>query len=291
MTDPAAARSFLVSEIKALETFGFVAVLPGGNSAHVVEVTLQESGGLQVCVPGRLPTFPELPVEVRSALKDRGFTSEDPANPMKPWVCDVGDTEAAVDLLLKLLVEVFGEKPDAALDVGHGSHRAEHEARLKLEVARTRIATVVTDVLGHEPERDHDGDFVLPIHDVHVTIAARAAPDGQIIVRVFTITNVGVPVTPEIGLFLSRLNFGLMFGRFALDAEHNSVWFDETLLGEQFREEELKFAIRVVSETSDHWDDRIKQMFGGATYQEVLAEQGNQQTPRAKPGEGVGLYL
>jgi len=122
-------------------------------------------------------------------------------------------------------------------------------------------------------------------------VAPRSAPNGQIVVRVFAITNVAVNINPELGLFLTRLNFGLMFGRFALDADHRSIWFDESLLGEQFREEELRFAIQVVASTADEWDDRMKQMFGGATYQEVLSGRANGGPPPTKPGEGAGGYL
>jgi len=127
---------------------------------------------------------------------------------------------------------------------------------------------------------------VLPIRDVHVVVAPRVAPGGPVIVRVFAITNVGVAVTPDLGLFLARLNFGLMFGRFALDAEHHSIWFDETLLGDQFSDEELRFTIQVVASTADHWDDRLKQMFGGVTYQEVLAGRASHVAPPVKPGQG-----
>jgi hypothetical protein len=291
MTDPVMARSFLLGEVGALEPYGFVAVVPGGRRLNVIEVTRSREGGLEVRVPGRPQDVPELSVEVRGALEEREFATVDAADSTKPWRRDVADGEAAVDLLQELLVEVFGEKPDAAIDVTHGSHKVEHEAQQKLAVARTRIETIVTDVLGHAPEQDSDRDYVLPIDDVHIMVAPRATPDGQIIVRIFAITNVGVAVTPDLGLFLARLNFGLMFGRFALDVEHSSIWFDETLLGEHFREEELRFAIRVVSSTADSWDDRIKQMFGGTTHQEALAGHAREANPQAKPGEGVGVYL
>jgi len=46
-----------------------------------------------------------------------------------------------------------------------------------------------------------------------------------------------------------------------------------------------------VASTADQWDDRLKQMFGGATYQEVLTQRVNGETPPVKPGEGPGLYL
>jgi hypothetical protein len=291
MTDPNAARLFLLGEVEALEPFEFVSVVPSGRRLHVVEVTRQEAGGLEVRVPGRPKSVPELTSEVRSALAERGFAAEDPADPAKPWMRDAEDGKAAVGLMQQLLIEVFGEKPDVALDIGHGSHKAEHEARQKLALARRRIESVVTDLLGRSPEQDKDGDYVFPIDEVHVMIAPRAAADGQIVVRVFVITNVGVSVTPELGLLLARLNFGQIFGRFALDTEHSSIWFDETLLGEQFREEELRFAIRMVASTADEWDDRFKQIFGGNTYQEVLAGHTGKSAPTTKPGEGVGMYL
>lgn len=291
MTDPAVAHAFLLSEVEALEPFAFVAVAPTGRPLHTLEVTRREDAGLEVRLPGRPPMVPELPVEVRSALRERGFASEDPADRTKPWSRDAADGESAVKLLQELLVEVLGEKPDVTLDVGHGSHKTEHEARKKLALARARIEAIVTDLLGRRPEQDSDGDYVLPVENVHVIVAPRAGMDGQIVVRVFVITNVGVNVTPELGLFLARLNFGLMFGRFALDAEHRSIWFDETLLGAEFREEELRFAVRIVASTAGDWNDRLKQMFGGATHEEVLAGRTAEAPPPTKPGQGMVQYL
>jgi hypothetical protein len=271
VTHPDTARSFLQGEIEALGPFDFVAAGPAGNPLHVVEVTRLEQGGLEVRVPGRPRIVPELPESVRSALRDRGFASTDPADPTRPWSCSAED---------------FDEKPDLALDVVHGSHRAEHEAQQKIAAARARVEKVTTAMAGHPPEQDADGDYVLPVGDVHVVVAPRVVPGGPVVVRVFAITNVGVTVAAELGLFLARLNFGLMFGRFALDAEHRSIWFDETLLGDQFSDEELRFAIQVVASTADEWDDRLKQMFGGATYQEVLTRGESHEPPPVKPGHG-----
>jgi hypothetical protein len=289
MTDPAAARSFLLGEVAALEPLEFVAVSSAAAPLELVELTRREDNGLEVRVPGRPPPVPELPIAVRSALRDRGFRNEDPADPRLAWVREVSDAAAAVELAQLLLSEVFGGKPDLRLDVSHGSHKAEHEARQKLAAARGRIENVLKSVSARRVEQDRDGDYVLPIRDVHVVVAPRIAPGGPVIVRVFAITNVGVAVTPELGLLLARLNFGLMFGRFALDAEHQSIWFDETLLGDQFTEEELRFTIDVVASTADQWDDRLKQMFGGVTHQEALAQRSDRPEALAKPGQG--LYL
>lgn len=286
MTDPEAARSFLRSEVEHLETFDFVAVGPANDALHAVEVTRNEAGGLEVRVPGRPRFLPELEVAVRSKLRERGFASEDPADRGKPWVRPVDDAASAVEIAQRLITEVYGEKTDAPLDVAHGSHRAEYEVRKKLAQVRERLAEALSRIAEHPAQQDADGDFVLPVGNVQVGVAPRAAPNGPVVVRIFAVTNTNVNVTPELGIFLARLNFGLMFGRFALDTENRSIWFDETLLGDQFREEELRFTIHVVATTADQWDDRLKQMFGGETWQEVQRRLPSQDAPRAKPGEG-----
>jgi hypothetical protein len=286
MTDPAAVRAFLVAEAEALEPFAFVAMGPPGMPLHFVEVTRSEDGRLEVRVPGRPPGLPQLPLPARSALHERGFASEEPSDQTRPWTRSVADAAAAVELVRSVLVDVFHEKPDVALDLVHGSHKLEHEARLRLEKTREGVEKMLTAILGRRPEQDEDGDYVIPMGDVRVVVGPRVAPAGPCVVRVFTITNVGVNVTPELGLLLARLNFGLMFGRFALDAEHQAIWFDETLLGEGFGEEELRFTIRAVATTADQWDDRLKQMFGGVTYQEVLTGRTEHRAPPTKPGSG-----
>lgn len=287
MSDPATARAFLQGEVEALEPLAFVLASPAGNPLHAVEVVrLADGGGLEVRVPGRPRIVPELPVAVRSALRDRGFSSEKPADPTVPWVHAAASVEAAVELAQRLLVEVFDEKPDTPIDVAHGSHRAEHEALQKLATVRENLERVLTEMTKGKPAQDEDGDYLLPIGDVRVTVAPRVAPGGPVIVRVFAITNVGVTVAPELGLFLARLNFRLMFGRFALDAEHAAIWFDETLLGDQLSDQALRFTVGIVASTADEWDDRLQQMFGGATYQQVLEGDAKETTPPTKPGSG-----
>jgi hypothetical protein len=285
MTDPRAVSGYLEAEVDALAPFDFIALGPAGKPLHFVELSRREDARLEVRVPGRPPGVPQLALPVRSALHERGFASQNPADPLQPWAHEVAGAAAGVELALRLLREVFEEKPDVALDVLHGSHRPEHEARRRLAEARAHIERVLGET-GKRPEQDEDGDYMLAVGDVRVFVAPRVAPAGPLVVRVFAITNVAVSVTPELGLFLARLNFGLMFGRFALDAEHQSIWFDETLLGDQFRDEELRFTIQVVADTADHWDDRLKQMFGGATYQEVLSGRAGHATPPTKPGQG-----
>jgi hypothetical protein len=296
MRNPAGTRSFLEGEVAALEAFDYLTLEPSGNPLHRIEVGLAESGSLEVRVPGRVPVLPPLGDAERKALSEHGFTSVDADDRTQPWIHPVGDAGAAVALCEKVLQEIFDEKPDVALDIAHGSHRAAHEALKRLAAVRERVERVITEVIGEKPTEDEDEDFVLPIGDVQVTVAPRVLTGGPAIVRVFAVTNVGVAVVPELGLFLNRLNFGLMFGRFALDAEHRSIWFDETLLADQLNEEALKFAIQVVASTADEWDDRLKSMFGGLKFRETMNDEEEAEIPRVKPGEGPpaehhGQYL
>jgi hypothetical protein len=295
MRDLAGTRSFLEGEVAALEAFDFVTVEPSGQPLHRVEIGRTESQGLEVRVPGRVPVLPPLADEEQSALAGQGFVNDEASDRMQPWVLGVQDAASAVSTAEHILHEVFNEKPGIALDIQHGSHRAVHEAQLKLASVRERVERVITEAMGAKPEKDEDGDFILPIGDVQVMVAPRVMPGGPAIVRVFAITNVGIAVVPELGIFLARLNFGLMFGRFALDAENKSIWFDETLLGDQLNEEALKFAIQVVSSTADEWDDRLKQMFGGLKFREAKGAEAADGASRVKPGEargdGRGLYL
>ncbi len=286
MADVAAARAFLHAEIEALEPHDFVVTGPAGRPLQIVEVTRREDHRLEVRIPGRPPIVPELPIAVRSALRERGFASEAPADPTRPWVTEVGDADAAVDLVLRVLTEVFEAKRDSPLDVAHGSHRAEVEARRKLAALRQRVEKLLGEMIGDTPQKDPDGDYLLSVEDVHVFVSPHAVPGGEVVVRVFAVTNVGVTVSPDLGLFLARLNFGLVFGRFALDAEHHAIWVDETLLGEHFSDDEFRFTVRAVASIADDWDDRLKQMFGGATYQDVLTKRTNHVAPPTKPGHG-----
>ncbi|HVH17868.1 MAG TPA: YbjN domain-containing protein [Myxococcota bacterium] len=286
MADSTTTRAFLLAEIEALEPFGFVLLGAAGNPLHVIEVTRREDGKLEVHVPGRPHVLPPLELTERSALHERGFASADAEDLTRPWTHEVADPAAAVELALRVLTEVFAEKPDVKLDIGHGSHRLEHEARKRLSEVRALVEKMLTQITGRAPDKDQDNDYLIPIGDVRVVVAPRIAPGGPPVVRVFAITNVGMQVTPDLGLMLARLNFGLMFGRFALDAEHQAIWFDETLLGDHIHEAELQFIIQAVATTADQWDDRLKQMFGGSTHKDVMKGEAADSVPPTKPGQG-----
>ena len=178
MSDPAATRAFLLAEVEALEPFDFVLAGASGSPLHVVELTRSEEGKLEARVPGRPPMLPPLGLKERSALHDRGFASADASDGTKPWTRALADAPAAVDLALAVLREVFSEKPDTSLDIGHGSHRAEVEARKRLAETREHVEKLLTDLLKRAPDRDEDGDYLIQMGDVRVVVAPRVAPGG-----------------------------------------------------------------------------------------------------------------
>ena len=290
-------QRFVESELESLEPFDFVALAPAGRGFRMVEVCRGGNHGLEVRVPGRPPFIKALSDSERASLLERGFENEDPKNMALAWVREAKDATEALELARTVIHQVFEEKPDIRYDVIHGSHLAEHEAKQKLAEVRVHLETVITEVMKAPPVQDDDGDYLLALGDVQVVVAPRSMPGGPTLVRIFTVTNVGITATPDLGLLLSRLNFSIAFGRFSIDAERNAVLFDETLLGDPLNQEALRFAINIVSTTADEWDDRLKQMFGGVTYQEVLKKQGHDKETVGKPGQGDrpptahGLYL
>jgi hypothetical protein len=290
-------RNFLLGEIEALEAFDFIAIGPAGQPLQMVEVTRDEDPTREVRVPGRPSILPPLSPETRKALEERGYTSEEADNSAEPWCKKANSPDEAVDLALALITDVFQSADGFRLNILHGNHRIAHESKKMLLELRERIERVLEQKLGGPPDKDPEGDYLLPIADVQVVVAPRILPNGPAVVRVFAVTNVNMEVVPELGLFLARMNFNLMFGRFALDTDRKTIIFDEALLGNPLNEEALRFSIDVVAETADEWDDRLKEMFGGTTYQEVLEQQGRLTSPPAKPGSGdehqpgQGLYL
>lgn len=279
---PDAIRKFLLDQIGRLDRFEFVTVGSPRTPFTVLEVVRTEAGTLEVRVPPRLPQTP-LDVPKRAKLLEAGFSSADPAQPFEPWVVVAADPDAAIDMAVSTLRTVFDVDIGEAINVLHGSHRAAHEAAQQLQEMRQRLQGMLTEFIGHVPEQDGDGDFIYRTEHVRVIVAPRVVPDAFAVVRIIAITNLGVAVSPELGLFLARLNFGLVFGRFALDAQHQSIWFDESLLGENLTSEQLRFTITMVANTAGEWAGRLQQLFGGHVHGDILADD---RDAAQKPGTG-----
>ncbi len=283
MTVEGSREAFLVEQIQTLAPFDFLTVFSPQVPVITIEVARDESAELSVSLqaPVELDGTVSLPAEQSGALTALGFVRRGAGWGQESTPAGPDQATATVLGVLKGL----GAPEGGALDVVHGSRRLEHEAQLKVAALRVRLEPLLAQLLGHPAEKDEDGDYVMEFGGAQVYVAPGAAPGVPVVIRIFSITNVGMQVSPELGLFLSRLNFGLMFGRFALDVDHSAVWFSETLLGEQVTDEEFVFTVRMVAQTANAWEDRIAQMFGGYTHATATAEQKEFQA-RSKPGEG-----
>jgi len=254
-----------------------------------VQVLREEDGSYVVQLSARDETTPYSPEQI-TALAPLGLV---PPAGGKPggWRSPDGFGPSSVDeattLMDGVLSKVFGLAADAAVDVRHGDERDAREAAARVAAIRQTIEPVVAALSPDgKAVQDDDGDYVLELGHIRVFVAPRALPGPPPpVVRVFAITNAGVTLSSELGLFLSRLNFSLMFGRFSIDSENTSVWFDETLLGEHVTPEELRFTIEMVASTANEWDQKIASMFGG----QVRSPEG-EADPAApsttKPGQG-----
>ena len=301
MTDAdatAARETFIAGQVAALAPLDFLLVGVPAPPFDAVQVLREEDGSLSVELSVRDPSIPHTPEQVTAlarlglALRATDAPADGSASGFKTAI-PPANNEAAAKLVDDVLEEVLGVSPTTPVDVRHGSARETRLAERKVAEMRTNIEPVLASILGKPAERDSDGDYIVDLGHVRVFVAPRALPGRPPpIIRIFAITNAGVELTPDLGLFLSRLNFTLMFGRFSIDAENAAIWFDETLLGDHVTPEELRFTVEMVATTANEWDQKIAGMFGGKTRAPGEGE-GPAAVPPAPPNSkpGSGGYL
>lgn len=283
-------RAFVETQVAALEPLGFVVIGLPRPPFDAIQLRREEDGTFAVEIASRDASAPFTDVQAK-ALGELGFVTGE-----QTWAGPVSSSAAdAVDVLERVLEDVLGVDPATPVDVRHGTMREERAAEAKLAEMRTFIEPVLASLLGGtDAPKDPDGDYVVDVFGSRVFVAPRALPGRPPIIRVFAITNAGLNLSPDLGLFLARVNFSLAFGRFSIDTDHRAVWFDETLLGDHVTADELTFVVNVVAETAAEWDDKIASLFGG-TYRDADAggpggtgdgDGAPPATARSKPGEG-----
>jgi hypothetical protein len=295
--DAATARkTFVTAQVAALAPLEFVVVGVSRPPFDAVQVLREEDASFAVIVSPRNPATGAAaygPEQV-TALARLGFPASGVGGTAGlEAAVPPADAGAAAALVESVLAEVFGVDEATPVDVRHGSEKEVREAAAQVQAMRARIEPVLVAFTpeGKPAPQDDDGDYVLDIGHVRVFVAPRSMPGPPPpIIRVFAITNAGVNLTSELGLFLSRLNFTLMFGRFSIDSDNGAVWFDETLLGEHVTDEELRFTVEMVAGTANEWDQKIAAMFGGRIRSPEEPPAGTTPAgdgpPANKPGQG-----
>jgi hypothetical protein len=135
-----------------------------------------------------------------------------------------------------------------------------------LGATRARVEQVLTAMFGQVNELE-DGGYAVDAGSVRVFVVPRLV-EGSVLVRVFSITNLDVPLDGDLPAFLLGLNFSMGVGRFSVDANHRAVWFDHVLGVDELADAVLARTVAVVAQTADRFDDEIKTRYGGRTFRE-----------------------
>lgn len=137
---------------------------------------------------------------------------------------------------------------------------------LDAEELRDHVSKLVRATLGGH-EVDAYGNITFTHEDARIFVTVGASPVGPQ-VGVFSVTNVEVPYSPELGHFLLTTNHTLGFGAFSYDPRHQAVWLRHTLLGTTLDLPELQTAVLAVATTAAGLDHEIQDRFGGRRFQE-----------------------
>ncbi len=111
---------------------------------------------------------------------------------------------------------------------------------------------------------DPDDDYVLLFDDgVRVFVMPRELPDGVTVVKVEALCVKGMRIDGDLGIFLAEENAKTLFGKLALYPERQEVHYEHALLGDYLNQAELELAVQLVAYSTNQYDDRIKERWGG----------------------------
>lgn len=161
------------------------------------------------------------------------------------------------------------------------------------EDLRSYVGALLRAILGSY-EVDPFGNFTFVHEGARVFVTIGAGPIGPH-VGVFSVTNLEVELTPDLGAFLLTTNHTLGYGSFSYDTGNQAVWLRHTLHGSTLDLPELQAALAAVATTAARVDDPIQARFGGRTFLEAPSEVQQRIEPpgsRAGPdGPGAHGYL
>ncbi len=151
------------------------------------------------------------------------------------------------------------------------------------EDLREHVGGLLRTILGGY-EVDAFGNFTFTHEGARAFVTVGPSPIGPQ-VGVFSVTNLDVDLSPELGSFLLTTNHRLGFGAFSYDPENRAVWLRHTLLGSTLDLPELQSAVAAVATTAAGLDERIRDRFGGRTFQEAPDEVQRRMEPPEASGD------
>jgi len=133
---------------------------------------------------------------------------------------------------------------------------------------KEKVRRYLTELF-NKVEVDNDGDFTFRHNNTRVWASVKPFRDDSTVVKVFAMTNLEVPASPELFKFVATEGT-YVFGHLSCRETDKgiAVSFGHSLLGEYLDPEELKVALFMVAGIADTLDDQIKARFGGRFFHE-----------------------
>lgn len=114
-------------------------------------------------------------------------------------------------------------------------------------------------------EVDALGNMTFTAEGARIFVTVGPGPLGPH-VGVFSVTNIGVDLVPDLAAFLLRTNHRMAFGAFSYEPEQKGVWLRHSLLGGTLDGPELRGAILSVASTASQVAEVIGEKFGGSSF-------------------------
>lgn len=114
-------------------------------------------------------------------------------------------------------------------------------------------------------EVDALGNMTFAAQGARIFVTVGPGPLGPH-VGVFSITNIGIDLDPDLAAFLLRTNHRMAFGAFSYEPEQRGVWLRHSLLGGTLDGPELRGAILSVASTAAQVAELIREKFGGSSF-------------------------
>jgi hypothetical protein len=116
--------------------------------------------------------------------------------------------------------------------------------------------------------RDQNDNFVLQAGSARIVISPLDWIEGQTLVRVVALVNMGGGPVEELSKYLIAENLKLIFGKFSFEPIAGMVFFEHTLLGDFLNRKEIEVAVKAIASTADKYDDELQARFGGKKFGE-----------------------
>ena len=132
-----------------------------------------------------------------------------------------------------------------------------------LENLRTKFGDYLRATIGRY-EVTRDGSYSLRHGTTRLIIKPRGlSGTDKTIVSIFAFVAIDVNVTDELMRYLNDINKRVTFGKFFVIEDQKLVICQHSLLGGTLDKDELMVGIAAVAYTSDQYDEKIVERFGG----------------------------